>query len=366
MKKSIFILCCLAALSGFSQNVGVGKTNPQYKVDVAGRMRLKLTATEYPGWRLYGSSTQLRTHIGPINDICLGIYGYGGAGNGFATNVVNGNIGLGTISPAFRLDMIGRMRVQQDTSTAGIWFDGATSQLGSLVGTYNDDYVGIYGNGGAGWGFAMNVNNGSIGIGTLSPTAKLDVNGTLRVRGTSPVKGNVMTSFDTEGNAHWAKPESFKAVGAINGVPFNVEDQTWTKVLFNQNVHYNIGVGYLSAASEFLVPVKGVYHFKSAITFLEKADKQSIRIRLNRNGVLSTIGEMYNQGYIYHQGYFGNATGPMEFETPSCISVQAELLPGDKVWVEAYIDIYDNGGTNTSINESTIKTWFIGKLIARS
>lgn len=367
MNKTYFIVVlCFLSILGSAQNVGIGTTSPQYKLDIAGRMRIKLTQAEYPGLRLDGPSQTTRSLLGPLDDDHIGIYGYGGAGYAFAMNVANGNIGMGTTTPAFKLDLKGRMRIQQDTSTAGIWFDGSSIPTRSMFGTFNDNYVGFMGNGGAGWNFVMNVNNGNIGIGTSSPTSKLDINGSIRIRSNSPVKGSVLTSVDADGNAVWHNPEAFKAGGTIDGVPFTIDNVTWTKVLFNQTVVHNVGNGYLPSASEYSVLVKGLYHFKAAIAFLERADKQSIRVRLKRNGVTTTIGEVYHQGFIYHTGFTGAGTGPANFDEPSQISVQADLLPGDRVWVEAYIDIYNNGGTTTSIDQGLDRTWFSGKLIARN
>ncbi|MBK6783278.1 MAG: hypothetical protein IPG79_05575 [Saprospiraceae bacterium] len=367
MKKPIeIIFFCFLTIVGNTQNVGIGTLSPQYPLDVAGRMRIKLSQNESSGLRLDGPSQVLRSFIGSINDDHIGIFGYGGAGYSFAMNVNNGNIGMGSVTPAFKLDLNGRMRIRQDTSTAGIWFDGSSSPTRSLMGTINDNYVGIFGNGGAGWNFAMEVNNGNIGIGTSSPTSRLDINGTLRLRSNSPVKGSVLTSVDNNGNAVWANPESFKTGGTFDGVPFTIDNITWTKVFFNQSMLHNFGNGYLPNVSEFSVLVKGLYHFKTAVTFLEKADKHSIRIRLKRNGVTSTIGEKYHQGFMYHQSFFGNYTGTCNFDEPATLSVQADLLPGDRIWVEAYIQIYTNGGTTTSISQDLSSTWFSGSIIARN
>jgi len=212
----------------------------------------------------------------------------------------------------------------------------------------------------------MNVNNGNIGIGTTEPTRKLDINGTLRVRGNNPIKGSILASLDNQGNAKWAKQYAFNVGGTFNNVPFLIENLIWTKVLFNQNPVYNVGLGYLPALSEFDVQEKGIYHFKSIITFLEKANKHSIRIRLRRNGATSTIGEIYHQGFFYHQQFFGNNTGQGNFDDPMSISVQAQLLPGDRVWVEAFIDLNTSGGINTNISQEVTRTFFHGKLIART
>jgi len=367
MNRAFVFLCfCFFTILGNSQNVGVGTSNPEYQLDVAGRMRIKLSQNEFPGLRLNGPSQVIRSLIGPINDDHVGIYGYGGAGYSFTMNVNNGNIGMGSVTPAFKLDLKGRMRIRQDTSEAGIWFDGSSSPTRSLIGTINDNYIGIQGNGGAGWNFAMDVNNGNIGIGTSSPTSKLDINGNLRLRSNSPVKGSILTSVDNNGNAVWANPESFKAGGTIDGVPLIIDNITWTKVFFNQSMIYNFGNGYLPSVSEFSVLVKGLYHFKTAVTFLERADKHSIRIRLRRNGITTTIGEKYHQGFMYHQNFFGNQTGSCNFDEPATLSVQADLLPGDRIWVEAYIQIYANGGSTTNISEVSNLTWFSGSIIARN
>jgi hypothetical protein len=49
--------------------------------------------------------------------------------------------------------------------------------------------------------------NGNVGIGTVAPTQKLDVNGQLRIRGGNPAAGSVLTS-DADGVASWQAPSA--------------------------------------------------------------------------------------------------------------------------------------------------------------
>ncbi len=48
---------------------------------------------------------------------------------------------------------------------------------------------------------------GDVGIGTNAPTASLDVNGSIRIRGGAPERGKMLTATDADGNAIWATPK---------------------------------------------------------------------------------------------------------------------------------------------------------------
>ncbi|MDX2562908.1 hypothetical protein PV371_25085, partial [Streptomyces sp. TX20-6-3] len=76
------------------------------------------------------------------------------------------------------LDVPRRMRVRQgNDSSAGIWFRQASANTDrAFVGMESDSTVGLYGNGGVGWGLVMNTFSGNIGIGTTNPqNGRLDV-----------------------------------------------------------------------------------------------------------------------------------------------------------------------------------------------
>ncbi len=89
-----------------------------------------------------------------------------------STNGVNGatadtNVGIGTSSSGFRLDLVGRMRIQQrpdstgSTDTAGIWFYQRTPNAErAFVSMHDDGKVGFYGNNGGG-GLVMNTATGT-------------------------------------------------------------------------------------------------------------------------------------------------------------------------------------------------------------
>jgi len=94
----------------------------------------------------------------------------------------SGFVGVGTPTPAYRLDVANRMRVRGTTAgnSAGIWFSNGTNDR-SFVGLLNDTHLGIYGNSGAGWQFVVNTTTGNVGIGTATPDEKLVVNGVAKV-----------------------------------------------------------------------------------------------------------------------------------------------------------------------------------------
>ena len=101
----------------------------------------------------------------------------------------DGNVGIGTNAPTFRLDVAGRVRLKQnigsfnDTESAGMWlFQNTPNAERAFVGMRDDDHVGFFGNNGIGWGLVMNTQSGNVGvlgpgIGTFLPKAKFHVQG---------------------------------------------------------------------------------------------------------------------------------------------------------------------------------------------
>jgi hypothetical protein len=110
----------------------------------------------------------------------------------------SGNVGIGVASPTLKLEVFGRARFQTYDGSAGFWLMNVANSLNrSFIGMYNDDYVGLYGAGGNTWGLVMNVNNGNVGIGIATPTAKLHVAGDTRLNNSMVGDGIELMTYAT-------------------------------------------------------------------------------------------------------------------------------------------------------------------------
>jgi hypothetical protein len=100
-------------------------------------------------------------------------------GDGATTymTLAGGSLGIGTASPGYKLDVVGRARFQAGNGSAGAWFNNsANTSIRAFVGMVDDNVVGFYGQGNSNWGFKMDVStsnidmNGNVTVGTPAPS----------------------------------------------------------------------------------------------------------------------------------------------------------------------------------------------------
>ncbi|HSN49859.1 MAG TPA: tail fiber domain-containing protein, partial [Bacteroidales bacterium] len=95
---------------------------------------------------------------------------------------------------------------------------GTDGAGGGNIDLYGDDNLDVSTRISADDNSYFNTYSGNVGIGTFTPTAKLDVAGTVRITGGSPGTGKVLTS-DATGLASWTTPKAGTVTSITAGAP---------------------------------------------------------------------------------------------------------------------------------------------------
>ncbi|MFH6966178.1 hypothetical protein [Flavobacterium sp. FlaQc-28] len=216
MKRIILIALFISQIN-FAQNtfpsvggVGIGTSSPIQLLDVRGngvfegaiissvsgdiggeiiiQNQSKTTNGIAKNWHIfnmtggYGNSLQFWAYDN------LGCAGGGLCSNRF-TLMDNGNVGIGTSNPLFKLDVNGVVNINSETDGGGLRFNSATNsqndsrnwivssdgyEYGDLVFKSSSTFSGVPSD------VKLTIkSNGNVGIGVKIPTNKLDVNGTI-------------------------------------------------------------------------------------------------------------------------------------------------------------------------------------------
>jgi hypothetical protein len=197
-----------------NNRVGIGTTSPGYKLDVTGDARFG-DGNNFNPLIQYAGSGRVAASPGYsfVGDLDTGMFNPN-LGNTLAFTTAgsermridsSGNVGIGTTSPGYKLDVAGVINSNVGLITSG--YTSATSGLNieqGITGGYAqlnvyDRTLSSYKD------YRIDASNillnsgssGNVGIGTTSPSDKLDVNGNIKASGTATfgadltVKGNI-------------------------------------------------------------------------------------------------------------------------------------------------------------------------------
>lgn len=192
---------------------------------------------------------------------------------GFAISGIAQSVGINTNTPGYPLDVNGRMRLRYNGSfnTAGIWFNNSSNNEVCFTGMFNDTIVGFYGNGN--WRAGVDFKNGRLGVGTMTPTAKLEIVGSVKINDGTQAAGKVLTSIDGSGNTSWADPKNYNnntgfrasVLSAVNVPP----STTYVPISWDASTYPSFKDANFTAQygeiGLYTAPKTGVYHFEFAV-----------------------------------------------------------------------------------------------------
>jgi hypothetical protein len=202
------------------------------------------------------------------------------------TSYFDGNVGIGTVNPSSKLDISGAVKIDTDGTYGSeygmVGFGGTTDGYNRIFGrTTTADGLFLASATGRGIFFRANGGNtdhmvviasGNVGIGTTSPSAKLEVNGDIAVSGDNKVysEGDTLTL----------------RAGGTSGTYLMVDDTVGGVGIGTTSIGYALDVNGDVRASSNLYLGSYVYHNGDTNTYFGFPTNDTYAVRTNGSDIL--------------------------------------------------------------------------------
>jgi len=321
-----------------ADRLGIGTQSPASKLEVNGDIQLVRTKNIIFGETVGGGA---RARIFSTENEFSADYnglGFSTGANGRTNPTMyirstNNSVGIGTTTPAEKLEVVGKVRASENFEKKGsggyylynssMGFRGAFYDNGSATSIYGD------GNGSTP---VININSDNVGIGTTTPSEKLQVEGNIKLNSTLPKIQFTDTNNDSDFH-----------IANNNGV-LEIADTSNQEERFAITTAGNVGIGTTTPTQKLEVDgnINGnELHLNDTNTILKEGDNNTLRIQTNSG--YTQIGPE-NSSW----SHFRTDRGSFYFNKP--------------VQVDGNIALYDNN--TTKLENSTGYIYELGERVA--